>query len=184
MTIYRIGQHFFIVFRSCKWECRYGHKRTTGGIIFFFFFGHAAQHGMQDLSSPSRSQTWAPCSASTGLNRCTTREVPLDDLNNRCEMVEESMNVNTDRENHPSLNTRQKERWKKNEQSLRTHGQRQAYQHRKWSSQKKRRLKKGTEETFEEIIALKLSDLITITKSADPRMSMNPQVNQHKEIPP
>ena len=24
---------------------------------FFFFFGHAAQHGMQDLSSPSRSQT-------------------------------------------------------------------------------------------------------------------------------
>ena len=95
-----------------------------------------------------------------------------------------SVNVNTDRENHPSLNTRQKGRWKKNEQSLRTHGQRQAYQHRKWSSQKKRRLKKGTEETFEEIIALKLSDLITITKSADPRMSMNPQVNQHKEIPP
>ena len=51
-------------------------------------------------------------------------------------------------------------------------------------SQKKRRLKKGTEKSIEDIIALKLSDLITITKSADPRMSMNPQVNQHKEIPP
>ena len=144
----------------------------------------AMLHSMQDLSSPTRSQTWALCGASTGLNRCTTREVPLDDLNNRHEMVEESMNVNTDRENHPSLKTRQKKRWKKNEQSLRTHGQRQAYQHRKRSSQKKRRLKKGTEKTFEEIIALKLSDWITITKSADPRMSMNPQLNQHKEIPP
>ena len=91
------------------------------------------------------------------------------------------MNVNTDRENHPSLKTRQKKRWKKNEQSLRTHGQRQAYQHRKRSSQKKRRLKKGTEKTFEEIIALKLSDWITITKSADPRDLRRTQLYKQKD---
>ena len=48
-----------------------------------FFWGGFLLRGMQDLSSPARDGTHAPCIESSSLKHWTTREVPADLLRRR-----------------------------------------------------------------------------------------------------
>ena len=53
------------------WPCVFLGERVCKLKIFFF----AVLHGIWDLSSPTRDQTYAPCSQSMSLNLCTARKV-------------------------------------------------------------------------------------------------------------
>ena len=50
-------------------------KRLFINLFVLFCFGHATWHGMWDLSSLARDQTWAPVVEAQSLNHWTSREV-------------------------------------------------------------------------------------------------------------
>ena len=57
--------------------------KKLGVVFFFVFFFFVLLRGMQDLSSPARDGTHAPCTENSSLNHWTTKEVPADLLRRR-----------------------------------------------------------------------------------------------------